>query len=132
MLNVALGGSLLVDIPSQVPNALNHNQMARKTEPVHTVTVVADSLLAKIAGATTLGVNSTHHQAVGRVAGALRAVAQSADGVIEALELKDPGQLPFLLTVQFHPERMVDGKAVFLQLFRSFVHAAARRNERNL
>ncbi len=121
MLNVALGGSLLVDIPSQVPNALNHNQMARKTEPVHTVAVVADSLLAKIAGATTWGVNSTHHQAVGRVAGALRAVAHSADGVIEALELKDPGQLPFLLSVQFHPERMVDGKAVFLQLFRSFV-----------
>jgi putative glutamine amidotransferase len=132
MLNVALGGSLLLDIPSQVPNALNHNQMARKTEPVHTVTVVADSLLAKIAGATTWGVNSTHHQAVGRVAGWLRAVAHSADGVIEALELKDPGQLPFLLTVQFHPERMVDGKAVFLQLFRSFVQAAARRNERNL
>ena len=41
MLNVALGGTLLVDIPSQVPNALNHNQMARKTEPVHDVTVDA-------------------------------------------------------------------------------------------
>ena len=111
-----------------------------KPSPGETVVVAAASgpvgslvgQLAKIAGATTLGVNSTHHQAVGRVAGALRAVVQSADGVIEALELKDPGQLPFLLTVQFHPERMVDGKAVFLQLFRSFVHAAARRNERNL
>src|SRR5208283_5930270 len=83
MLNVALGGTLLVDIPSQVPNALNHNQMARKTEPVHTVSVAAGSLLANITGETALGVNSTHHQAVGRVADPLRAVAHSADGVIE-------------------------------------------------
>jgi len=132
MLNVALGGSLLVDIPSQVPNALNHNQMARKAEPVHTVTVAPGSLLARIAGGTTLGVNSTHHQAVGRVAAPLRAVAHSADGVIEALELQDPGRLPFLLTVQFHPERMVDGNAWFLRLFGSFIHAAARRIERSL
>ncbi len=128
MLNVALGGSLLVDIPSQVPNALNHNQMARKTEPVHSIRVVAGSLLANIAGGTTLEVNSTHHQAVGRVAGPLRAVAHSADGVIEALELQDPGRLPFLLTVQFHPERMLDGSASFLRLFSSFVRASARRN----
>jgi putative glutamine amidotransferase len=132
MLNVALGGSLLVDIPSQVPNALPHNQMARKAEPVHSVSVAADSLLAKIAGGTTLRVNSTHHQAVGRVARPLRAVAQSADGVIEALELKDPGRLPFLLTVQFHPERMLDGNARFLRLFSSFVRACTRRNERLL
>jgi putative glutamine amidotransferase len=132
MLNVALGGSLLVDIPTQVPNALPHNQMARKAEPVHSVSVVAGSLLAKIAGETTLRVNSTHHQAVGRVAGPLRAVAHSADGVIEALELKDPARLPFLLTVQFHPERMLDGKAWFLRLFSNFVRACTRRNERLL
>ena len=128
MLNVALGGTLLVDIPSQVPNALNHNQMARKTEPVHTISVAAGSLLASIAGGTALGVNSTHHQAAGRVADPLRAVAQSADGVIEALELKDPGRLPFLLAVQFHPERMLDQSALFLRLFRGFVRAGARRN----
>jgi putative glutamine amidotransferase len=128
MLNVALGGTLLVDIPSQVPNALNHNQMARKCEPVHIVSVAADSLLAGITGRAALGVNSTHHQAVGRLADPLRAVAQSADGVIEALELKDPGRLPFLLAVQFHPERMLDASALFLRLFKSFVRAGARRN----
>ena len=132
MLNVALGGTLLVDIPSQVPNALNHNQMARKTEPVHSVSVAAGSLLASITGRVTLEVNSTHHQAVGRVAGSLRAVAQSADGVIESLELKEPGLLPFLLAVQFHPERMLDGSARFLRLFSSFVRASARRNVKRL
>ena len=102
--------------------------MARKCEPVHIVSVAADSLLAGITGRAALGVNSTHHQAVGRLADPLRAVAQSADGVIEALELKDPGRLPFLLAVQFHPERMLDASALFLRLFKSFVRAGARRN----
>ena len=106
--------------------------MARKTKPVHNVTVTPGSLLAGIIGEPAMGVNSTHHQAIGRVAGALRPVAQSADGVIEALELKDLGQLPFLLTVQFHPERMLDRKAMFLRLFSSFVHACARPQEKVL
>jgi putative glutamine amidotransferase len=129
MLNVALGGTLLVDIPSQVPNALNHNQMAKKTRPVHDARVTPDSLLARITGARTLRVNSTHHQAIGRLARPLRAVAQSADGVIEAAELKNPARSPFLLTVQFHPERMLDGTGTFLRLFREFVRACARRKE---
>jgi putative glutamine amidotransferase len=132
MLNVALGGTLLVDIPSQVPKALNHNQMAKKTEPVHDIVVTSESLLARTTGARTLRVNSTHHQAIGRLARPLRAVARSADGVIEAAELKDPGRSPFLLTVQFHPERMLDGKGVFLRLFDGFVRACGRRKESDL
>jgi putative glutamine amidotransferase len=129
MLNVALGGTLLVDIATQVPNALNHNQMANKTKPVHDTSVTPDSLLARITGARTLRVNSTHHQAIGRLAGPLRAVARSQDGIIEAAELQDPGRLPFLLTVQFHPERMLDGQGTFLRLFRGFVRACARQNK---
>ncbi|MGD1084487.1 MAG: gamma-glutamyl-gamma-aminobutyrate hydrolase family protein [Verrucomicrobiota bacterium] len=132
MLNVALGGTLVVDIPSQVANALNHNQMAKKTEPVHDARVAPDSLLARITGARTLRVNSTHHQAIGRLARPLRAVARSGDGVIEAAELKEPGRSPFLLTVQFHPERMLDGNGTFLRLFREFVGACARREENDL
>jgi putative glutamine amidotransferase len=124
MLNVVLGGTLLVDIPTQVPNALNHNQMARKTKPVHNITIVAGTLLARMAGGISLGVNSTHHQAAGQVADPLRVVAQTDDGVIEALELKDPARLPFMLAVQFHPERMVDQSTLFLRLFRGFVRAS--------
>jgi putative glutamine amidotransferase len=127
MLNVAMGGTLIVDIPLQVPNALNHNQMARRTEPVHDVSVTPDSLLATIIGGPTMGVNSTHHQAIGRLADGLRVAAKSADGVIEALELKEPGRLPFLLTVQFHPERMLDREAMFLRLFSSFVEASREK-----
>jgi putative glutamine amidotransferase len=129
MLNVVLGGTLLVDIPTQVPNALNHGRMDRKNEPVHDVHASPDSLLGRITGTTTFAVNSTHHQAVGTVAPSLRAVAHSSDGVIEALELQDAGQLPFLLTVQFHPERLLDRYALFLKLFTSFIVACAQRRQ---
>ena len=83
------------------------------------------SQLAGLLGCSQIGVNSTHHQSVGRVAEILAISAQSEDGVIEGLELKDPGQLPFLQSVQFHPERLYDRYPKFLELFRSFVRASA-------
>jgi putative glutamine amidotransferase len=129
MLNVALGGTLLVDIPTQVPNALQHSQMDRKNQPVHEVKVNAGSLLARITGRRTCEVNSTHHQAIGVLAPQLQAVAHSPDGIIEAAELKDADQLPFLLTVQFHPERLLDRYAMFLKLFSSFVVACGRQRQ---
>jgi len=131
MLNVALGGTLVVDIATQLPNTLNHRRMDKKTEPVHDIKVVPDSLLARLAGQESFGVNSTHHQAIGKLAPQLRVVAQSPDGVIEAVELKDAGQGPFLLAVQFHPERLIDKSAVFLQIFSGFVKACARWREKN-
>jgi putative glutamine amidotransferase len=125
ILNVALGGSLLVDIPRQVPNAINHARMDRSTRPVHEVRVTPGSLLARITGAGTLGVNSTHHQAVARIAEPLRAVAVSADEVVEAVELKNGGPpcLPFLLGVQFHPERLAPRAAEHRALFTAFTAA---------
>ena len=125
MLNVALGGTLVVDIPSQVPHALNHRRMDRKTEPVHDVALTPGSQLAGLLGCARIGVNSTHHQAVGRVAPPLAVSAKSEDGVIEGLELKDPGQLPYLQSVQFHPERLYDRYPKFRELFRSFVRACS-------
>jgi putative glutamine amidotransferase len=132
MLNVALGGTLVIDIPTQISNSLNHRQMERKAELVHDINVELDSLLARLAGRVVFGVNSTHHQAIGRVAPRLRAVAKSCDGIIEALELKEPGQGPFLLTVQFHPERLIDKSPVFPQLFSGFVEACALGREKEI
>jgi putative glutamine amidotransferase len=132
MLNVALGGTLVVDIDTQVPGALNHRRMDRKTEPVHDVKIAPDSLLARLTGRQTLGVNSTHHQAIGTVAPQLRVVAESSDGVIEAVELKEPERLPYLLSVQFHPERLIDSAPLFLQFFSSFVAACERGRPTNL
>lgn len=124
ILNVALGGDLIVDISLQVPSALNHRQMDLKSEKVHEVTLTPDSALAKVTGKRMLGVNSTHHQSVGRVAKPLRVTALSSDGIVEAMELKDFGLLPYLIAVQFHPERLADRYKEFLQLFESFVLAS--------
>jgi putative glutamine amidotransferase len=127
VVNVALGGTLVADIGTQWPGAINHRRMDKRSEVVHEVRLTCDSLLAKIAGRQTLGVNSTHHQAVARVAPPLVATAQSADGVVEGLELKPAAArlLPFLLTVQFHPERLVDRYREHRSFFRAFTQACA-------
>jgi len=125
VLNVALGGTLMPDIRSQKPQARNHRRMDKRSHVVHEVRLTADSLLAKIIGAPKLGVNSTHHQAVDKIAPPLRAVARSDDGIVEGLELK-PGAMrtvPFLLSVQFHPERLADRQPEHQAIFRAFVRA---------
>lgn len=131
ILNVALGGTLVADIPSLRPGALSHGRNSQRDQIVHDVRLTPGSLLAKIVGGLKLGVNSTHHQAVARVAAPLRVTATSDDGMIEGLELKPGGSrwLPFLLSVQFHPERLVDRYPVHQAIFRWFAQAsAASRN----
>ncbi len=132
--NVALGGTLFVDLPTQVPGCLNHRQMEKRLEIVHEVQLTGDSLLAKITGKPTLGVNSTHHQAVAKVAPLLRVVASSPDGIVEGMELKpeQADRLPFLMTVQFHPERLVDRYPEHRAIFRAFVCACATGRSENL
>jgi putative glutamine amidotransferase len=132
LLNVALGGTLIADIPLQVPKAMNHRRMDKRSEKVHEVRLTADSLLAKITGRRTLGVNSTHHQAAGRVAGPLRVVAASADGIVEGVELRPEASrlLPFLVAVQFHPERLQKRHPEHRALFRAFVKACIRHRKK--
>jgi putative glutamine amidotransferase len=122
ILNVALGGTLVADIPSQRPGSLGHGRSPERNEVVHDVRLTPGSLLAKITGRLNLGVNSTHHQAVGRVASPLRVTAASKDGIVEGLELKIGGEhwLPFLLSVQFHPERLFDRYPAHQSIFRAF------------
>jgi len=125
VLNVALGGTLIVDIPRQLPGAINHRRLDKRSELVHEVRLTPDSLLAKITGEQRLGVNSTHHQAVARVAPPLAVTAVSSDGVVEGLELQRGAAnwLPFLLSVQFHPERLVDRYSGHRAIFGVFTQA---------
>lgn len=125
ILNVALGGTLIVDLRLQWPDALNHCRRDRRSEPVHEVRLTPASLLANITGKRRLGVNSTHHQAVDRVAPGLRVVAHALDGVVEALEWQPRlgERRPFLLAVQFHPERLVKRSPAHRKIFRAFVRA---------
>ncbi|HVY69553.1 MAG TPA: gamma-glutamyl-gamma-aminobutyrate hydrolase family protein [Verrucomicrobiae bacterium] len=125
LLNVTLGGKLIVDIPTERPGALGHSRLDMKDKVVHDTTLAPDSRLAAVLGKTTLGVNSSHHQAVATIAPPLRVTATSPDGIIEAAELKpsESGLLPYLVSVQFHPERMIRNFPEYLPLFRDFVQA---------
>lgn len=134
ILNVALGGTLVADIPRQWPKALAHARSDVRDQVVHDVRLTQGSLLAKITGGLKLGVNSTHHQAVARVAPPLRVTAASEDGMVEALELEPRGSswLPFLLSVQFHPERLEDRYPAHQAIFQSFVRVCALSSKNNL
>jgi putative glutamine amidotransferase len=129
LLNIALGGTLLVDIGRQRPEAIKHDCMDRKDQPVHKAALTPGSLLAKMTGKRVLGVNSTHHQAVDRVADLLRVTASGPDGIVESLELagSERGIVPFLLSVQFHPERLYERHPEFLELFRSLILACKKK-----
>lgn len=129
ILNVALGGTLFADIPQQLPRAMNHSRTDRKDRVVHDVACEPGSLMAALAGGERLGVNSSHHQAVARVAKSLRATAVSRDGVVEGMELAPAaaGRLPYLLAVQFHPERLFARHAEHLELFKTFVRACRKK-----
>ena len=101
VLNVALGGDLIQNLPPDLrPFHTREGQ-----DLVHPVRCEADSFLAPLYGPV-FPVNSSHHQAVGRLGEGLRAAARSEGGVLEALEL--PGRP--VLGVQFHPERMAFGR----------------------
>jgi len=125
VLNVAFGGKLIVDIPSEVPGAINHCRMDRKDAVVHPIQLAEGSLLAQIFGTTKLGVNSSHHQAVREAVCPFRVSARSQDGVIEAMELSlaERRLLPYVLAVQFHPERLIKRYPEFLKVFWSFTRA---------
>ncbi len=127
IVNITLGGTLFVDIPSQVKTTINHSRLKQKDKVVHEVQVERDSLVRKIFGLDTIQVNSSHHQAVDRIARPLRVTGRAPDGVIEVLELRpeDAQLLPYFLGVQFHPERLTRGHPEYIEMFRSFTEACA-------
>ncbi len=127
ILNLALGGTLVVDIRTEIPGAFNHLHRRRKNEIVHDAYLTTDALLFKITRKRTLGVNSTHHQAVARPAEPLSVAGRSDDGIIESMQLKPDaaGLLPFLLSVQFHPERLADRYPEHRAIFSAFTRACA-------
>lgn len=120
LLNVALGGTLYQDLAVQHAGALNHAQDRPVHESTHDVRLAPDSLLARLAGAPGLPVNTFHHQAVKVLAPGLEATAWASDGVVEAFE----GTRGWTVGVQWHPE--LQPGAFTRGLFEAFVAAGAR------
>lgn len=127
VLNVALGGDLVADIPSQVEGGFEHfvTGDGNATRAHQSIDLAEGCRLAALFGTTSLKVNSLHHQAVATPAPGLHPVAWSEDGVVEAMEADD-AEWP-LLAVQWHPENLVATEPAARTLFGELVQAAGSR-----
>jgi putative glutamine amidotransferase len=113
---------LIQDIPSQHPNAINHNQGAPRERHSHRVRILDGSLLHQLAGGETAPVNSHHHQAIDTLGRELVATAWASDGLVEAVE--DPRSDRFVVGVQWHPELAWERDPFSQALFARFVDEA--------
>ncbi|MBI4816089.1 MAG: gamma-glutamyl-gamma-aminobutyrate hydrolase family protein [Deltaproteobacteria bacterium] len=124
LLNVALGGTLIGDIGTEVEGAIEHEQANPITEPSHRIEITPGSRLAVLAGDFVAEVNTTHHQAVGRLGRRLTVTARGPDGVIEAIEHENGAALG----IQWHPEQLPD--RLSLELYANLVRTARTTGEK--
>jgi gamma-glutamyl-gamma-aminobutyrate hydrolase PuuD len=121
LLNVALGGTLIQDVPSQVRGAVKHYSQGLDTVLLHTIEIEEDSLLSRLFQTSSTAVNSYHHQAVNELGQGLRINCRARDGVIEGIEAADGRPI---LGVQFHPEELTERYSRFQALFDWLIQAA--------
>ncbi|MGO0062748.1 gamma-glutamyl-gamma-aminobutyrate hydrolase family protein [Brevibacillus fluminis] len=121
IINVALGGTLVQDIPSQIPHALQHGQKGSRLYAAHSVSL-APGFVRDALGKDDVLVNTSHHQSVKEPAPGLRVTAVAPDGVIEAIENDDAT----IVGIQWHPERMWLHDDNMLRIAASFVELAGR------
>ncbi len=115
VMNVALGGNLIQHLE-------NHDDSkSSRTHIAHEVKILEGTKLHKILGATSIGVNSFHHQAAKNLGDQLIATAWSPDDIVEGIEIPDAD---YFVGVQWHPEEFVDFGKDFQALFDTFVEAA--------
>lgn len=119
LLAVALGGTLVQHIPDAVPDALEHEQRNPRDQSSHAVSLVAGTLLARVAGVEVMQVNSAHHQAVGSAGRFAVVNAVAPDGVVEGIE---DSRYSFCLGVQWHPEFLIDPADA--KIFQAFIAAS--------
>ena len=123
LINVAMGGTLHQDIPSEHPSDVTHDVKGKHpTRRDHPVFVKPGTRLSEIAQAKELQVNSRHHQAVEKLAPGVAVAATAPDGLVEAFE----AQQPWLLAVQWHPENLrTDGPSK--RIFEEFARAVREK-----
>lgn len=129
VMNVFFGGTLAADL--QYEGYRSHETGHGEPENRHTVTVYEGSMLRSIVGTSEGVVNSYHHQAAKEIAHDLTVSSFADDGVVESLEWKEQGRKPFLLAVQWHPERMKDTQNPFTQKIGEAFFAASLRMSLN-
>ena len=127
VMNVAFGGTLYQDIPSQHPSGTTIHRVGAKNQIHHYVNVSEGTLLHKLIG-DKVGVNTSHHQALKDIAPGFVVSGVSEDGVIEAFEMIGR---PCVMGVQFHPEAYVaNDNDILLPIFTHLIQTAASNSSR--
>ncbi|TAL68021.1 MAG: gamma-glutamyl-gamma-aminobutyrate hydrolase family protein [Bacteroidetes bacterium] len=129
ILNVALGGTLIVDIPQDYDTMIVH-RCGNPDTCFHEVKVLDGSLLKKLTGTSIAMVNTNHHQAVDKIADGLLVTARTRDGLIEAYEWSKPEGKSFLLAVQWHPERLEDNNPMSMPIGKYFIGQSKKFKKR--
>ncbi len=106
ILNVAKGGSLIADLPTQRPSNIIHR--CELPDTCFHFVKFANSHTISYASNNTYKVNTNHHQGIDKLSSEFRAVAFSDDSLIEAFEPIDASKYHFIFAVQWHPERLND------------------------
>lgn len=127
--NVFFGGTLIPDIPRW--GKYNHSKMPDNTDRYHEISVDPNSWLYRLVELEKGVVNSNHHQSADLIGDGLIVSALSPDGVIEALERKEPENKSFLCLVQWHPERMNNPESKFVKNIRTaFIEECKNRGKK--
>ena len=130
LLNTYYGGTLYRHLLDDLPGAEQHCETGPHgsgTQIWHDIAIEPGSMVALIAEATSLKVNSDHHQGIDKVGAGLKVTATSPDGVVEAIEI--PGK--FIVGLQWHPERIVAENPVQEKFFQAFVDATRVKKGRS-
>ena len=123
LINVAEGGTLYQDLPSEYQTGVEHHMCAPYDRAVHEIDIKSDSPLYDLLKKEKLGVNSYHHQAVKNPAPSLSVMALAADGTIEAVEDKSK---KFLWAVQWHPEFLYKSDDNSFKILKKFIDECKR------
>ncbi len=120
-MNVAMGGTLIQDIPAQINTKIQHLQKNSAENTVHPIHIEPKTLLRRVIKKSSIPVNSSHHQSVKTIPRLFQISAVASDGVIEAIESNGH---PFWLGVQWHPEFLYRKDVLQKRLFSAFIKAA--------
>lgn len=124
LMNIACGGTLYGDVQKELHSHLKHIHPGPRYDAYrHPVTIVPETPLARCYRAPQIEVNSYHHQGVRTLASRFRPMAHAPDGLVEAFY--DP-KAPFLIGLQFHPERMLNEHPGNLRIWKAFAEALRR------
>ena len=123
LVNVALGGTLYQDIPSELATDISHRQSASELEFSHSVNINKNTPLAALLGAERIQANSFHHQALKRLGEGLCVMATADDGVVEAVYYSGA---QYIRAYQWHPERLCQKDAYNRKIFDDFIEACLK------